>query len=114
MPQEHRGRRGTPLDIDAGNDRRYRVYVLRLGNGDLYVGSTGKTFRQRFEDHCKPSHHQPAQPVAKYGAKKLETALCIKKSYASRSAAVRAERRLAERLRGSLAKAGKATQVHQG
>lgn len=100
----------TPLDLDAGNDRRYRVYVLRLKNGDLYVGSTGRSINQRLAQHCDPGHKKPAQPVRAHGVDRLETGLCIRKAYAARSAAVRAERRLAERLR----KARPGVRVHQG
>ena len=102
------------VDLDAGNDTRYRVYVLRLRNGDLYVGSTGKSIQQRFADHCDPNRRQQAKAVKRFGAEKIETRLCIRKAYASRPAAVRAERRLAERLREQAAKSSKPTRVHQG
>ena len=93
--------RGDTLNLDAHKDGRYRVYVLRLKNGSLYVGSTGKSINQRYAEHCNPGHRKPAKPVKRLGVERLEAALCIRKSYPTRSAAVRAEKRLAERLRKS-------------
>ena len=114
MPQDHGNRRGAALNLEAGNDRRYRVYVLRLGNGDLYVGSTGKSIQQRYAEHCDRNRKKPARAVKRFGVVRLETRMGIRKSYASRSAAVGAERSLAVRLREGLAKAGKKIRVHQG
>lgn len=91
-------RRDAP-DLDAGNDRRCRVYVLRLRNGDLYVGSTAQSINQRYAQHCDPGHRQPAKPVKRHGVARLEAGLCLWRSYPTRAAAIRAERRLAERLR---------------
>ena len=105
--------RRAPLDLNAGDDRRFRVYVLRLKNGDLYVGSTAKSINQRFEDHLDTSREQRAKAVKRHGLKSLEVRYCIRKAYASRNAAVKAERRLAERLRASFVRRGKSNVVHQ-
>lgn len=103
-----------PVNIEAGDDDRYRVYVLRLKNGDLYVGSTAHSIRARFEQHCNPSHGQQARSVKRFGAERIELELCLHRSYPTRGAAVRAERRLAERLRKKLANRGEKTKVDQG
>ena len=78
-----------PLNLDAGNDRRYRVYVIRLSNDDFYVGSTGKSINERFLEHLDTTRKKRARPVIRHGAKAIETRYCIRKSYASRNAAVR-------------------------
>lgn len=100
----------APLDLDAGNDRRYRVYVLRLKNGDLYVGSTGRSINQRLAQHRDPGHKKPARPVRAHGVDRLETDLCLRETFATRDEAERVERQLANKLR----KERPGVRVHQG
>ena len=103
-----------PIDIEAGRDGRCRVYVLRLKNGDLYVGSTAHSIRARFDQHCNPSHSKQARSVKRFGAKRIELTLCLHRTYPTRRAAEKAERRLAKRLRKQLADGDKRGKVHQG
>jgi predicted GIY-YIG superfamily endonuclease len=51
---------GLPLDDDDDDDddgfaehydRTYSVYVIRLDDGAVYVGETGKSIEERFEEH---------------------------------------------------------------
>lgn len=91
----------APLDLDACNDRRFRVYVLLLKNGDLYVGSTALSINARYAQHCDPNHELASKASAKHGVERIETRHCHRRTYATRDAAVRAEQKLAERLRAA-------------
>ena len=81
-------------DEARSDDRSYSVYVLRLSDGALYVGETGKSIRDRFDEHCRgtrPGHFGGASPVAIWWAR------CIN-GIRSRDESRREERRVAREL----------------
>jgi len=94
------------VDLSKGNDGRHRVYVLRLKNGDLYVGSTAKSIEERAEQHRVGLN--AARACKRHGVERVEHRLCLNKCFATREKAQAVERKLAEDLRR------KHSVVHQG
>lgn len=76
-------------DIETRNDGRFRVYVLRLKDKSLYVGSTAHSIQQRIEQH-QDGIGRPAKHRKRVG---------VKSSYGTRPAGEQSERRLAKRPR---------------
>ena len=93
------------------NTTAYRTYVINLDNPDLkepgkgyvYVGQTSKTPEQRLQEHLTGArsgkgHNLASRKVFKYGTD-LNYDLMTQRIYLTQKQALKAERRLAERLR---------------
>ena len=93
------------------NTTAYRTYVINLHNPDLtdpgkgyvYVGQTSKTPEQRLKEHLnetrsRKGHNLASRKVSKYGTQ-LNYNLMTQRIYLTQKQALKAERRLAERLR---------------
>ena len=93
------------------NTTAYRTYVINLDNPDLkdpgkgyvYVGQTSKTPEQRLKEHLngtrsRKGHNLASRKVFKYGTD-LNYDLMTQRIYVTQKQALKAERRLAERLR---------------
>ena len=93
------------------NTTAYRIYVINLHNPDLkdagkgyvYVGQTSKTPEQRLQEHLTGArsakgHNLASRKVFKYG-KNLNNELMTTRIYLTKKQALKAERRLADRLR---------------
>ena len=93
------------------NTTAYRTYVINLDNPDLtdpgkgyvYVGQTSKTPEQRLKEHLngtrsRKGHNLASRKVSKYGTQ-LNYDLMTQRIYLTQKQALKAERRLAERLR---------------
>ena len=93
------------------NTTAYRTYVINLDNPDLtnpgkgyvYVGQTSKTPEQRLQEHLNGArsgkgHNLASRKVLKYGTQ-LNYDLMTQRIYLTQKQALKAERRLAERLR---------------
>ena len=93
------------------NTTAYRTYVITLDNPDLkepgkgyvYVGQTSKTPEQRLQEHLTGArsgkgHNLASRKVFKYGTD-LNYDLMTQRIYLTQKQALKAERRLAERLR---------------
>ena len=93
------------------NTTAYRTYVINLDNPDLtdpgkgyvYVGQTSKTPEQRLQEHLTGArsakgHNLASRKVLKYGTQ-LNYDLMTQRIYLTQKQALKAERRLAERLR---------------
>ena len=93
------------------NTTAYRTYVIDLHNPDLedtgkgyvYVGQTSKTPEVRLREHITGArsgkgHNLASSKVFKFG-KKLNYELMTARIYLTKKQALKAERRLAERLR---------------
>lgn len=91
--------------------RAYRTYVVNLsdpeltdpGRGYVYVGQTSKTPERRLHEHLegavsKKGHRLAARKVEKFGIG-LNYDLMSERVYLSQKQALKAERRLASRLR---------------
>ena len=89
----------------------YRTYVINLhnpklkdpGKGYVYVGQTSKTPEQRLQEHLTGAvstrgHTLASRVVKKYGVD-LNATLMTDRIYLTQKQALKAERRLAERLR---------------
>ena len=89
----------------------YRTYVINLDNPDLedpgkgyvYVGQTSKTPEQRLKEHLTGAssgkgHNLASRKVFKYGTQ-LNYNLMTQRIYLTQQQALKAERRLAKRLR---------------
>ena len=89
----------------------YRIYVIDLHNPDLedtgkgyvYVGQTSKTPEVRLQEHLTGArsgkgHNLASRKVFKFG-QKLNYKLMTSRVYLTKKQALKAERRLAERLR---------------
>ena len=94
------------------NTTAYRTYVINLhnpnltdpGKGYVYVGQTSKTPEQRLQEHLngtrsRKGHNLASRKVSKYGTD-LNYDLMTQRIYLTQKQALKAERRLAERLRG--------------
>ena len=92
------------------NTTAYRTYVINLDNPDLndcgkgyvYVGQTSKTPEQRLQEHLngtrsRKGHNLASRKVSKYGTQ-LNYDLMTQRIYLTQKQALKAERRLAERL----------------
>ena len=92
--------------------RTYRTYVIRLNNpkltdpgrGYVYVGMTSKPVSERLQEHLTDArrengYRRASRVVARYGVE-LAPELMNSKVDLEQGQARRAERRLAERLRG--------------
>ena len=93
-----------------GHDEYFRVYVIELdaseldepGRGYVYVGETGQSVDDRFEQHRLGTvEWSKARGSRRVGARavRLRPDLTDTRIYRSRNASRAAERRLAERLR---------------
>ena len=93
------------------NTTAYRTYVINLhnpnltdpGKGLVYVGQTSKTPEQRLQEHLTGAistkgHNLASRVVRKHGVD-LNYDLMTQKIYLTKKQALKAERRLAERLR---------------
>ena len=93
------------------NTTAYRTYVINLdnpnladpGKGYVYVGQTSKTPEQRLQEHLNGArsgkgHNLASRKVSKYGTQ-LNYDLMTQRIYLTQKQALKAERRLAERLR---------------
>ena len=93
------------------NTTAYRTYVINLdnrelndhGKGYVYVGQTSKTPEQRLQEHLTGArsakgHNLASRKVFKYGTQ-LNYDLMTQRIYLTQKQALKAERRLAERLR---------------
>ena len=93
------------------NTTAYRTYVINLhnpnltdpGTGYVYVGQTSKTPEQRLQEHLngtpsRKGHNLASRKVLKYGTE-LNYDLMTQRIYLTQKQALKAERRLAERLR---------------
>jgi len=93
------------------NTTVYRTYVINLdnpnladpGKGYVYVGQTSKTPEQRLQEHLNGArsgkgHNLASRKVSKYGTQ-LNYDLMTQRIYLTQKQALKAERRLAERLR---------------
>ena len=93
------------------NTTAYRTYVINLdnpnlndpGKGYVYVGQTSKTPEQRLQEHLTGArsakgHNLASHKVSKYGTQ-LNYELMTQRIYLTQKQALKAERRLAERLR---------------
>lgn len=93
------------------NTKGYRTYVIDLhdpnledvGKGYVYVGQTLKTPEQRLHEHLtgarsQKGHNLASRKALKYG-KQLNYDLMTQRVYLTQKQALKAERRLAERLR---------------
>jgi len=93
------------------NTTAYRTYVVNLHNPDLkdagkgyvYVGQTTKSPEVRLQEHLTGArsakgHNLASRKVLKYG-KNLNDELMTTRIYLTQKQALKAERRLAERLR---------------
>ena len=93
------------------NTTAYRTYVINLdnpnlndpGKGYVYVGQTSKTPEQRLQEHLngtpsRKGHNLASRKVLKYGTQ-LNYDLMTQRIYLTQKQALKAERRLAERLR---------------
>ena len=91
--------------------RAYRTYVINLhnpglkdpGRGYVYVGQTSKTPEQRLREHLtgavsNKGHNLASRKVKKYGVD-LNHKLMTRRVYLTQRQALKAERRLADRLR---------------
>lgn len=91
--------------------RAYRTYVINLHNpglndpglGYVYVGQTSKTPEQRLREHLtgavsNKGHNLASRKVRKYGVD-LNHELMTRRVYLTQRQALKAERRLADRLR---------------
>ena len=89
----------------------YRTYVINLhnpnltdpGKGYVYVGQTSKTPQQRLQEHLTGAvstqgHNLASRVVKKHGVD-LNRTLMTDRIYLTQKQALKAERRLAERLR---------------
>jgi len=89
----------------------YRTYGINLHNPDLtdpgkgyvYVGQTSKTPEQRLQEHLnetlsRKGHNLASRKVFRYGTQ-LNYDLMTQRIYLTQQQALKAERRLAERLR---------------
>ena len=92
-------------------ERAYRVYVINLvnpdrtdvGKGYVYVGQTSKTPEQRLAEHLSDAvgsrgHRLASRVVTRFG-RDLNYRLMPQKIYLNQKQAMKAERRLADRLR---------------
>ena len=93
------------------NTTAYRTYVIDLynpdindaGKGYVYVGQTSKTPEERLHEHLtgarsRKGHNLASRTVSKYG-RQLNYDLMTQRIYLTQQQALKAERRLAERLR---------------
>ena len=93
------------------NTTAYRTYVIDLHNPDIndagkgyvYVGQTSKTPEERLHEHLtgarsRKGHNLASRTVSKYG-RQLNYDLMTQRIYLTQQQALKAERRLAERLR---------------
>ena len=91
--------------------RAYRTYVINLhnpklkdpGRGYVYVGQTSKSPEQRLHEHLtgatsNKGHTLASRKVTKYGVD-LNPQLMTRRVYLTQKQALKAERRLADRLR---------------
>lgn len=89
----------------------YRTYVIDLhdpdlgdpGKGYVYVGQTSKSVEDRLQEHLTGARskkgHKLASAVVKRFGQSLNHDLMTEKVYPTKRAALKAERRLADRLR---------------
>jgi predicted GIY-YIG superfamily endonuclease len=94
-----------------GNTTAYRTYVVNLydpdldgpGKGYVYVGQTSKDPEQRLHEHLTGALSKKGVPLSSRVVKKfgrdLNHELMTERIYPTKKAALKAERRLAERLR---------------
>ena len=77
-------------------EMRFHVYVLELGDGSLYVGTTAKSVRERMQEHVMGTGKRSgrSRDVRKYRADLSPRTVC-----ATRERAEGIERRLAASLR---------------
>jgi predicted GIY-YIG superfamily endonuclease len=74
----------------------FRVYVLELSDGSLYVGSTAQTLEERLREHREGGGRRSGRVLA---YRRLRRDLCPQAMCATRERAERIEERLAARLR---------------
>lgn len=73
----------------------YRVYAIMCSDSSIYVGETGKSLRERFEEHCRGINSRLRNRTTPV---RLLRDLCIK-HIKTREESRSQERALAHRLR---------------